>query len=42
MPLLKNLLSEGGNASAKAAKSIYIFLAKEWIASECQLNSNNI
>jgi len=30
--LLKNLLSEGGDASAKAAKSIYIFLAKEWIA----------
>ena len=29
---LKNLLGEGGDASAKAAKSIYIFLAKEWIA----------
>jgi lipid-A-disaccharide synthase len=29
---LKNLLSEGGDASAKAAKSIYVFLAKEWIA----------
>jgi lipid-A-disaccharide synthase len=29
---LKSLLSEGGNASAKAAKSIYVFLAKEWIA----------
>jgi lipid-A-disaccharide synthase len=29
---LKNLLSEGDDASAKAAKSIYIFLAKEWIA----------
>jgi lipid-A-disaccharide synthase len=29
---LKKLLSEGGDASAKAAKSIYVFLAKEWIA----------
>lgn len=29
---LKKLLSEGGNASVKAAKSIYEFLAKEWIA----------
>jgi lipid-A-disaccharide synthase len=29
---LKKLLSEGGNASANAAKSIYILLAKEWIA----------
>ena len=29
---LKELLSKGGDASAKAAKSIYIFLAKEWIA----------
>jgi lipid-A-disaccharide synthase len=29
---LKNLLTEGGNASAKAAKSIYIMMAKEWIA----------
>jgi lipid-A-disaccharide synthase len=29
---LKKLLSEGGDASAKAAKSIYEFLAKEWIA----------
>jgi lipid-A-disaccharide synthase len=29
---LKDLLSEGGDASAKAAKSIYEFLAKEWIA----------
>jgi lipid-A-disaccharide synthase len=29
---LKKLLSEGGNASANAAKRIYIFLAKEWIA----------
>lgn len=29
---LKKLLSEGGNASAKAAKSIYEFLAKEWMA----------
>jgi len=28
---LKKLLSEGGNASANAAKSIYILLAKEWI-----------
>ncbi|HXL57098.1 MAG TPA: lipid-A-disaccharide synthase [Chitinophagaceae bacterium] len=30
--VLKNLLSKGGNASANAAKSIYILLAKEWIA----------
>jgi lipid-A-disaccharide synthase len=30
--VLKKLLSEGGNASANAAKSIYILLAKEWIA----------
>jgi lipid-A-disaccharide synthase len=29
---LKKLLSEGGDASAKAAKIIYILLAKEWIA----------
>jgi len=29
---LKKLLSKGGNASANAAKSIYILLAKEWIA----------
>jgi lipid-A-disaccharide synthase len=29
---LKKLLSEGGDASANAAKSIYILLAKEWIA----------
>jgi lipid-A-disaccharide synthase len=29
---LKKILSEGGNASAKAAKSIYIMIAKEWIA----------
>ena len=28
---LKKLLSEGGNASAKAAKSVYILIAKEWI-----------
>ena len=29
---LKKLLSEGGDASVKAAKSIYKFLAKDWIA----------
>jgi lipid-A-disaccharide synthase len=29
---LKKLLSQGGDASANAAKSIYVFLAKEWIA----------
>jgi lipid-A-disaccharide synthase len=29
---LKKLLSEGGNASVNAAKSIYMLLAKEWIA----------
>jgi lipid-A-disaccharide synthase len=29
---LKKILGEGGNASAKAARSIYILLAKEWIA----------
>ena len=30
--VLKKLLSEGGNASANAAKSIFTFVAKEWIA----------
>ncbi len=30
--VLKKLLSEGGNASANTAKSIFTFVAKDWIA----------